>query len=250
MRISIIHCFVIIYSLLKLGELVSATEPASSTFLDNDNNEKAPVEAIAPCAVRLRKVSRNAIPSSSVFTVTLEHLQAVVRRLASIARIDLFDTKASDMGCHAKTLRGVDGSVPVFLFESTTEMNENKDLSSKDNSNNSKSSAQLMNESQMKQIVEGSRVAVYWPNYNKFYEAEVLKVGTGKLYVQYIEDQVTEWVDASHDTFRYVRGTRNAATKQDEDEVRWTQVTTRNFLRSSNSMKSIQNKSTGTDDTI
>lgn len=236
MRVSPIYMFGTVVSILNQRGLVyAATEAESSTFLNN--NDETP-KLVAPCSLRLRHVLPNTFPNPSVLAITLEHLKAIARRLASIAPIKLIDAASSDMGCHAKALRGGDSSAPVLLFDSTT-MNENTEHNVEDGSNH-KSSAQLMNESQMKRIVKGARVAVYWPSHNQYYEAKVLQVATGTFYVQYVDDQVAAWVDASRDTFRFVRGPRGSSKSQ-KGEVHWTQVKMGNFLRSADSIDRIQN---------
>lgn len=242
MRVSSIYAAVTIASILSNSGLVSATKSASSTILES----RTPQD-IAPCSFHLRKVSTDDGTSqySSLFSTGLEHLKAVARRVASISQIHLFDATQSDMGCYTKALRGDGSSAPFFLFESASSI-KNQQQSAEDENGNPKSSGQLFNESQMQQVVEGARVAVYWPKYNKYYEAEVLQVDTaGKFYVEYMEDHYAEWVDAGRDTFRFVRGPLSSSSSQDDGST-WTQANMQDLLRSAKSIERIQN--VGNDD--
>ena len=236
MRISIIYTAVTVASILSHSGLVFATDLGSEFPKD-----------IAPCSLRLRKVSRNEISHQSLFATGLGQIKAVARRMASMAPIHLFDTTKSDMGCHAKALRGDGTSAPVFLFKSASQTDNHQERQDKENANH-KSSDQLWNESQMQQIVEGARVAIYWPKYNKYYEAVVLQVNSGgEFQVEYIEDQYTEWVDAGRDTFRFVRGPGSLSSSQDDGST-WTQVNMQNLLRSAKNVENIQN--VGNDDVM
>lgn len=147
----------------------------------------------------------------------------------------------SDMSCHDKASHDDGSSVSVFLFESAS---LNQRQQSPDENANRKSSAQLMNESQMQRLVEGARVAIYWPGYNRYYEAEVLEIGTATtFYVEYMDDQITEWIDAGRDTFRVISGP-SSPSLDDNDHVSWTQVNMRDLLRSANIAEAVIKSST------
>jgi len=103
-------------------------------------------------------------------------------------------------------------------------------------------SAQLWNESQMKQVVEGAHIAVYWPKYKRYYEAEVLKVKDQdehdtpqpspstqqprkEFLVQYLDDDFMSWIDPHRDTFHII------SNGNDKTEAHgWTQVNMKDLL--------------------
>jgi hypothetical protein len=81
-----------------------------------------------------------------------------------------------------------------------------------------------MNESQLQRIEKDTKVAVYWPKYNRYYEAVVLEMGdSSKFLVRYVEDGFEEWVNASHDKFRIISG-------PDEQATEWSQITMTELL--------------------
>ncbi|CAB9508975.1 expressed unknown protein [Seminavis robusta] len=87
-----------------------------------------------------------------------------------------------------------------------------------------KTSAQMMNESQMQQLSPGTRVAVFWKSYNRYYEAKVLKVDQylkTRFLVRYIEDKYEEWVDALRDDFKVIG---------DDENTKWTQLSMQELL--------------------
>jgi hypothetical protein len=85
----------------------------------------------------------------------------------------------------------------------------------------SKSLDQLMRESQLDEIEVGTRIAVYWPNYQQYFEAvvklsaETISSPEPGLFVEYIDDGYNEWLDVRTEKF-YVIGTETRRT--------WTQI--------------------------
>ena len=63
----------------------------------------------------------------------------------------------------------------------------------------------------------GSRVAVYWPNDDQYYEATVTRERNTKkaFYLEY-DDGSSEWIDLRQHRFRLLLGTRR---RWDEDEI-------------------------------
>ena len=77
-----------------------------------------------------------------------------------------------------------------------------------------------------KPVPVGTRIQVYWPDDDAYYDAVVEKVRGGSVYLSYQDDGHSEWVDLEHETYRLIdsesptnkQGPKRRRIQQDDDD--------------------------------